>query len=245
MKNLLSQLELEHKKLSIHPLYTQLNSIDNLKTFMETHLFAVWDFMALLKSLQKEITCVDVPWTPSTYSKDVVRFINEIVLGEESDLDHEGNPCDHFTLYHDAMREIGADTSHFDDFLKSFNLVGLENYIKEFVSFNMELALGDEPHKTAAAFFYGREKLIPDMFSAILPNLENCPRLIYYIERHIELDGDEHGDLAEKCLISLCGGDDRKLKEAYDVGLKSLELRGKLWDGVLNKLKSKNIAINL
>lgn len=245
MTNYLFQLEQKHKELSNHPLYKELNSVENLKLFMETHIFAVWDFMALLKSLQREVTCIDVPWTPSKYSKDIVRFINEIVLGEESDLDLDGNPCDHFTLYHEAMKEVGADTVIFDKFLTSFNLVHLVPHIKEFVSFNMELALGDAPHKTAAAFFYGREKLIPDMFSGILKNLDNCPKLIYYIERHIELDGDEHSDLAQKCLHSLCQGSEQKLKEAYEVGLKSLELRQKLWDGVLSKIIMKKISIDL
>ena len=240
MENLQSKLTLEHKKLSNHPLYLKLNSRENLQVFMETHVFAVWDFMSLLKSLQREVTSVDVPWRPSGYSKDIVRFINEIVLGEESDIDLDGNPSDHFSLYHEAMNEVGASTKNFDQFLENINLLNLETHIKDFVSFNIELALGDAPHKTAAAFFYGREKLIPDMFSGILKNLDHCPKLIYYIERHIELDGDQHSHLAQKCLLSLCKGNDQKLQEAYEVGLKSLELRNNLWNGVLNKLLTSN-----
>jgi hypothetical protein len=245
MENLLNELEKKHAELGSHPVYSKLSSVDNLKIFMESHVFAVWDFMSLLKSLQKEITCTEVPWTPSSYSKELVRMINEIVLGEESDVDLNGNACDHFTLYLDSMEEIGANTKDVSHFLNSFNLVDLPNHIREFVTFNMELALGDEPHKTAAAFFYGREKLIPDMFSGILPSLQNCPKLIYYIERHIELDGDEHAELAHKCLLALCKGDENKLREAYEVGLKSLELRVKLWDGVLSLIQSRNSQATL
>jgi len=249
MENYKSHLEEHHCSLENHPVYSELKSIESLRTFMEYHVFAVWDFMSLLKSLQRKITCVQVPWTPSPYPKDLVRMINEIVLGEESDLNEEGDPCDHFTLYLSAMEEIGASTSHVEEFIREFNFNTLERPVRDFVSFNMDLALGDEPHKVAAAFFYGREKLIPDMFTGILAHLKNqnipCPKLIYYIERHIELDGDEHSYLAQKCMASLCRGDESKLKEAYEVGLESLKLRFKLWDGVLEKIKLRHNSIQL
>ncbi|WP_127717513.1 DUF3050 domain-containing protein [Halobacteriovorax sp. HLS] len=238
MQNLSDQLETYHSKLSNHPVYRKINTPKNLEVFMETHIFAVWDFMSLLKSLQREITCVELPWSPSKYSKSLVRMINEIVLGEESDLDLDGQACDHFTLYLDAMRELGADTTVIENFLSNLKLDTLAPHIKKFVSFNLELALGDSPHKTAAAFFYGREKLIPDMFTGIRSHLNNCPKLLYYIDRHIELDGDEHSELAQKCLIELCEGDSVKMNEALEVGLKSLQLRNELWDGVLEQIES-------
>ncbi|OUR97938.1 hypothetical protein A9Q84_07010 [Halobacteriovorax marinus] len=241
MENYKISLEREHRSLANHPLYSELRTVENLRVFMEYHVFAVWDFMSLLKSLQRKITCVQLPWTPSPYSKDLVRMINEIVLGEESDTDPEGNACDHYTLYLDAMSEVGASTDLMEEFIREFNFNTLETPIKNFVSFNMDLALGDEPHKVAAAFFFGREKLIPDMFTGVLNQLKQqntvCPKLIYYIERHIELDGDEHSDLANKCMLALCKGDETKLREAYEVGLESLRLRTKLWDGVLEKIK--------
>ncbi len=244
MKNLLKEIDSLHNSLEDHLVYKKIEDIDSLKVFMQYHVFAVWDFMSLLKSLQREITCVEVPWRPSKYSKEIVRMVNEIVLGEESDLDKEGRACDHFSLYLSAMEEVGASTLAISEFLENYEMNDLPSEVKSFVSFNLNLALGNEPHKVAAAFFFGREKLIPDMFTGLLSYIKNeelnCPTLIYYIERHIELDGDEHSILAKKCLEELCGGDEKKLAAAYEIGKQSLELRVKLWDGVLRELSSES-----
>ncbi|WP_372656010.1 DUF3050 domain-containing protein [Halobacteriovorax sp.] len=246
MKNLTQEINELHRVLEDHCVYQKLNDLNSLKIFMNYHVFAVWDFMSLLKSLQREITCVEVPWRPSKYSKEMVRMINEIVLGEESDVDLNGDACDHFSLYLSAMEEVGANTSDIQEFLVNYELEKLPQEVKAFVSFNLNLALSSEPHKTAAAFLYGREKLIPDMFTGILNYLKSenvdCPKLIYYIERHIELDGDEHSILAKKCLEELCGNDENKLREAYEVGKQSLKLRVKLWDGVYNELSKEYIS---
>lgn len=249
MESTLKEIDELHSFLENHPVYSSISSINSLKIFMQYHVFAVWDFMSLLKSLQKEVTCVTVPWTPSKYSKEIVRMVNEIVLGEESDVDPQGRACDHFSLYLDSMKEVGACTEEIQNFLVDFELEKLPMQVRKFVSFNLDLALSNDPHKVAAAFFFGREKLIPDMFTGILKHLKSknhsCPKLIYYIERHIELDGDEHSILAKKCLEELCSGDSDKLEESYEVGKRSLELRIELWDGVLNEIKREEELLTL
>uniref|UniRef100_UPI00404A26B6 DUF3050 domain-containing protein n=1 Tax=Fluviicola sp. TaxID=1917219 RepID=UPI00404A26B6 len=76
--------ELQNKIVN-HPAYKSIKTIDDVKHFMEHHIYAVWDFMSLLKSLQTSLTCTQVPWFPVGSAK--VRFlINEIVCGEESDV---------------------------------------------------------------------------------------------------------------------------------------------------------------
>lgn len=213
---------------------------------METHVFAVWDFMTLLKRLQRDITCIELPWRPSSYSKNLVRLINEIVLGEESDIDIDGNAIDHFSLYIKAMDEIKASPK------RLMNLVSDGDYKKwcypaeeNFVRFNIDLAKNGELHQVAAAFFFGREKIIPDMFASILKDLTDSfadeseitfPSLRYYLMRHIELDGSDHSYKAYECLKSICGDDSKKWEEAKEAGIKSLMLRSALWSDLEKRL---------
>lgn len=240
------ELIFHHEHLSNHSLYQKIKTVSDLQVFMETHIFAVWDFMTLLKRLQNDITCVAIPWNPSPYPKNVVRLINEIVLGEESDKDREGFACDHFTLYLRAMNDLGADSSRLINFSQDLNFDKWTTKAeRDFVSFNLDLAIKGKIHEVAAAFFFGREKLIPDMFTSILSDLSknldeaaqtNFPNLRYYLERHIEIDGGEHSHQAQDCLESLCGNDEMKWEEARLAGVQSLILRSALWDEVGNRL---------
>lgn len=235
-------LEEHHQKLVAHPIYQSLDSVQSVRLFMENHVFAVWDFMSLLKSIQNKVTCTSIPWKPSPYSADVVRMINEIVLGEESDLDPEGLPCSHFELYLRAMEEVGANTAPIKDFLGTMDTTLIPKSVRPFVEFNLDLALNGRVEEVIAAFFYGREKLLPNVFESILSVLESanihCPTLIYYFKRHIELDGDSHGPLAEKCLSEVCGNDEAKKLRAQYSGVQSLRMRESLWDNTLKELKS-------
>lgn len=227
--------------LKEHPMYPKLRDIEALKTFMQWHVFAVWDFMSLLKSLQSKITCVSVPWKPSTYSPELVRLINEIVLAEESDVDLNGNASSHFDLYLKAMEEVGADTSMIKSFIKEPDLNMLPLEMKEVISYHLELAKSDDSnvHEIASSFFFGREKLIPEMFDSIVKILKenkiNAPTLLYYFERHIELDGDEHGPKAQKCLEQLCDSP-AKQEQAHLVAISSLQMRVKLWDFIASTI---------
>ncbi|NQY05082.1 MAG: DUF3050 domain-containing protein [Flavobacteriaceae bacterium] len=231
-----------------HELYQKFRSLDDLKLFTQYHVFPVWDFMSLLKALQNELTCVSLPWIPSENPK-TRRFINEIVHGEESDLDQEGNSVSHFEMYLDAMQSIGADTTQMESFihlLKSGKTVAaalteleVDEAIKEFVNFTFEIISTRKPHIIAAVFTFGREDLIPDMFVGILRGLQQdskLDKLIYYFERHIELDGDEHGPMSIEMIKELCGEDDEKWKEVIQYSQQALQFRLHLWNTISAKI---------
>ena len=244
MKN---QIQTLQNNLSHHPVYKTFNQVENIRTFMEHHVFAVWDFMSLLKSLQRHITCVELPWRPSGYPAEMVRLINQIVVGEESDLDQFGKPCSHFDLYLKAMEEVGADTTKIKMFMETLDFDLIPNGAREFVRFNLETATSGTVLEVAASFFYGREKLIPDMFVSIVETLEKenvaAPTLVYYLKRHIEVDGGEHGPLAERCLDVLAENAEKK-EMAYNMGVKALEMRDLLWNNVLESMNAKTYSLN-
>lgn len=210
---------------------------------MGYHVFAVWDFMSLLKRLQIEITCVSLPWRPSPFPSEMVRLINQIVLGEESDLDTQGQPVSHFDLYLRGMEEVGADTRTIRSFLKTGDFSLIPEGAREFVLHNLKVAEGGHVVEVASSFFFGREKLIPDMFQEIVNTLKKenleAPTFLYYLERHIEVDAGEHGPLAFKALKILTDSDPAKEELSLKAGIEALEARRKLWDKVLETLPSK------
>lgn len=228
----------KQKELTQHPVYGTFQNLESIRHFMGYHVFAVWDFMSLLKSLQRHITCVSVPWRPSAYPAEMVRLINQIVLGEESDVDQDGKPISHFDLYLKGMEEIGADTKLIKAFIASGNLNLIPVGAREFVDHNLKVAQDGHVVEVAASFFFGREKLIPDMFQSIVDVLRkeniSAPTFLYYLERHIEVDSGEHGPLALKCFDYLAGNDPTLKARGLDAGLKALEMRQMLWDKVFN-----------
>ena len=232
----------EYKKAVVnHPLYSQLNTIEDVQKLMEIHVYAVWDFMSLLKGLQIELTCTTLPWKPIGNTK-IRRLINSIVLEEESDVDSVGNPSSHYEMYLDAMKECGANTNEIDKFVNSvsdLNLPKVNTAIDSFLATTFDILNSGEAHKIASAFTFGREDLIPDMFTAIVNDLSKEHKLdkfVYYLERHIELDGGEHGPLALELISNLCGEDKQKWKEVEETAIACLVARKELWDLVLKGL---------
>lgn len=227
-------------ELTAHPVYKTFTDVESIRHFMSYHVFAVWDFMSLLKSLQIKLTCVDLPWRPSQYPAEMVRLINQIVTGEESDLDLEGNPTSHFDLYLKSMEEVGASTAPIREFLATLDYSLIPEGAREFVEYNIDLAKNGHVVEVASCFFFGREKLIPDMFQSMVDVLKkenvNAPTFLYYLERHIEVDSGEHGPLALKALSHLTSGDLKLEQLAERSGLRALEMRMALWDKVLETL---------
>jgi hypothetical protein len=236
-----------------HKVYSAIKDIDDLKVFMQYHVYAVWDFMSLLKSLQSNLTCTTVPWFPKG-SADTRHLINEIVVGEESDVDLNGTRKSHFELYLDAMQQCGADTSKVETFIEvlkksgDFNSAFISSETpteaKDFVDYTFKIIGSNKDYLQAAIFTFGREDLIPGMFLSIVNDIhKNFPDSIsifkYYLERHIEVDGDHHSHLALKMTSNLCGTDEQFWKEAQKVTVESLQKRIDLWDGAYRQIMSR------
>jgi len=224
-----------------HKLYSKLKNKSDIKKLMESHVFAVWDFMSLLKALQINLTCFEIPWRPIGDPK-IRRLVNSIVLEEESDVDSEGNPASHFELYLEAMKECEAETSTIETFMKNLNKNSrpkINEDIDSFLNTTFSIIEGGKSHEIASAFTFGREDLIPDMFLAIVNDMnkeKSFDKFVYYLERHIELDGGDHGPLALELICNLCGDDEKKWDEVQEVAIKCLKARKLLWDKINNDI---------
>jgi hypothetical protein len=249
------QLEPLRDQLKSHPLYSTLSNMDDVAVFMEKHVFAVWDFMSLLKSLQNHLTNVNVPWTPKGQGA-TARFINEIVMAEESDVNELGVPMSHYEMYLDAMNQVNSNTSPIGLFVNAIENgdsietaakeINLETPVLEFIQFTMEVVNSNKPHCIASAFTFGREDVIPDMFLEIVSqsqtqdNDKTYGKLLYYLNRHIELDGDEHGPISLKMVAELCGEDTTKWEEVLETAKDALKFRLKLWDHITDAILKLN-----
>ena len=224
LETLRTRIEPLRLQIVQHELYTRINTIEAIRVFMQHHVVAVWDFMSLLKSLQRELTCVSNPWLP-VGSANTRYLINEIVTGEESDVDQAGNRISHFELYLKAMEQAGANKIPIQELISTLKTgkpvdqalatSSLPDAAKRFAQHTFDLIEKNQPHILAAVFTFGREDLIPDMFLSILNKIEpgsqySIDLTKYYIERHIEVDGGHHSQLALEMTQELCGNDPRK-----------------------------------
>ena len=118
-------------KLNNHPVYESIQTIEDLRCFVEHHIYSVWDFMSLVKYLQHHIAPASYPWFPNA-NGNLRRFINEIVLEEESDETLiEGQHLSHFEIYQQAMEEIGANTSTSKSFINTVKNSNLEKALEQ------------------------------------------------------------------------------------------------------------------
>jgi hypothetical protein len=243
-----------------HPVYAEVTSVEDLRRFMEDHVFAVWDFMSLLKRLQQDLTCTKVPWFPADNAR-AARLINDIVIGEETDVDPDGSYVSHLDLYLRAMADVGASTSQFDTFRSLAEVgasveaamvrTGVPPHVQAFVAHTMTLARSGSTEEVLAAFFYGREDIIPEMFSRLQKTLpggrhdgDNDPlrHFIYYIDRHIELDGDSHGPMGRELLEGLVADSPQRDERALRAACNSIKARIELWNGTLSTLRDRRAA---
>ena len=249
--NLLRRIEPLRIELASHEMYDRLASVADVRLFMEHHIFAVWDFMGLLKALQRHLTCTESMWRP-TASARARRLINQMVLEEESD-EIDGVATSHLEVYRSAMVQAGADVTRLDDL---FELIGegtdLETALRDcgapasaqaFVRVTFQAIASNKPHVIAAAFTFGREEAIPNMFRPIIdaiPDRGDALQLFeMYLDRHIHLDEGEHAPMAVRMLADLCGDDPVKWAEAAESAAAALAARIEFWTAI-----SKAVALS-
>jgi len=237
--------------LVTHPVYGLIGDLPALRVFMASHVFAVWDFMSLLKTLQRRLTCVDVPWIPPA-DPLAARLINEIVLGEESDEVAPQRYTSHFDLYLTAMEEVDADARPIRRFLTELR----EGLAPEGVLASLPIpkttsrfvidtlcTCETSTLEVASAFLLGREDLVPAMFRSLIAEIERsgtrCASFRLYLDRHVHLDEETHGPLAKMLFVSLCGDDPANWARAKAMAATALASRRALWDGVVDALKGE------
>ena len=229
-------------RLETHPVYRSVRDLHSLRTFLEHHVVCVLDFMSLVKRLQAELTCVQVPWVPPAHP-EAAHLINSIVLDEETDEAFGDTPLSHYAWYLKAMDEVGADTQPIRELesrlragiepTRALEGCGLPPAAEAFARTTFELA-ASSVHEVAAAFLYGRENVIPTMFIQLVRELRSagveCELLVRYLERHIEVDSEDHGPAARRLLDTLLEDDATRRREAHAAASRALEARELLWD---------------
>jgi len=199
-----------------------------------------------------------MPWFPADNAR-AARLINDIVIGEETDVDPDGSYVSHLDLYLRAMVDVGANTRQFDTFRSMARVgisvetamvrTGVPPHVQAFVAHTMTLAQSGSTEEVLAAFFYGREDIIPEMFSRLQKTLPGARHdkdplrhFIYYIERHIELDGDSHGPMGRELLDNLVADSPQRNERALRAACNSIQARIELWNGTLSTLRAMRAA---
>ena len=232
------------KRLVDHPLYDAVDSLSRLRQFMGTHVFPVWDFMCLAKRLQRDLTSLDTLWRPPQHP-DLSRFINKVIVAEESDAGPDGEAISHCELYIQAMEDVGASTKSICQFIDAIeNRIDIEVALSHadvpraasvFVRHTLDTVMSGSTVEVLSSFVFGREDLIPEMFQRLLPrwgSSRTASRFAYYVRRHIELDGDDHGPASRRALITLAGNDPVAWKSARRSAERAIAARMALWDHV-------------
>ncbi len=242
-------LENTRAEIMNHRLYETISNEKQICTFMEYHIFSVWDFQSLIKSLQKQLTCVSTPWLP-TKDTEARRLMNEIILDEESGPHPDGGFASHFELYLDAMHSAGADTSKIHALLIALeegktlqeSLDPLPDVVSDYLKQTFRTIQEGDLTELMASFCYGREDIIPDMFRRLITNLsEKNPtrweKLGFYFTEHIDCDETSHGPMARAMLERHCSNDLGLWGKAEKSAKKALIQRKKIWDGILVNIK--------
>ena len=127
---------------------------------------------------------------------------------------------------------VGADIEEISAFVEHYGVFSEAPPFTQVTMRHIEQGV----HCAAASFTFGRETVIPAMFKRILRQLNindyDAPKFHYYLERHIEVDGDEHGPLAEKMVNYFCEDNPRLIHEAEVAAIEAIKARIELFDTI-------------
>jgi len=244
-ENLLQELNPLIANINNHSLYQNIRDLADLRIFMQHHVFAVWDFMCLLKTLHGKVVCTQAPWFPPIDAESA-HLISRILVEEEGDILPDGqNYKSHFEIYLASMNDVGADPKVILQLLQNLsnrpntglqdalNEINVSDSIKQFVQTTFSF-FDLTVHEVAAAFVFGREAITQIMFQPMLVQLQDelppsdqtkMQLLQYYLNRHIALDSEEHFPKALQMLTRLCGNDELKWEQAKNAAEKALRAR--------------------
>ena len=126
----------------------------------------------------------------------------------------------------------------------AMRIAPMSQHVKDFVETTFDIIDTDDVCRIASAFTFGREDLLPQVFAQIVRRLNaessgSLDSFEYYLQRHIELDGDEHGAMAQRLVEELCGDDEVRWQTAEDAAVRSLLARRRLWDGIADEIETK------
>lgn len=249
------ELEPFFAKIGRHALFENIRSANELRIFTEHHVFAVWDFMCLLKSLQGKITTVTVPWFPPLDALGG-HLINEILVEEEGDITLDGRYLSHFEIYLEAMEQLKADITGIRQFIwelrngipvaQALDADYIPEPARRFVRTTFDI-LEKKLHQVTAAFVFGRENITYKMFQPIVDNLaekesNNTRMFKFYLQRHIVLDQTSHVNKGFRLLENLCGDDPNKWKEAEETAIYALQARNDLLNGIYQEILARQPA---
>lgn len=234
----------ERAALAPHPLFSELRTLDHLRAYMRYHVWCVWDFMALLKSVQIGLGSFSTAWLPAR-DAELLNLVNSIVSEEELDTGPDGRRLSHFEAYVEAMRELDVSTAEIESFVQQLRRgVGVTDAMYaagapaasiEFVTSTIGFC-ALPLHQRVAAFTLGREELVPHLLQQIRQHAwfesQRGGYFTWYVDRHIELDLAEHGPKSVALASGVIGDDPTRRHEALTTGLDALIARRRYLDAI-------------
>jgi hypothetical protein len=110
--------------------------------------------------------------------------------------------------------------------------------VAKFVEYNIKTAITKPITDVVAIFYFGRENLIPQMFERFInqSSIKSTQYLKYYLQRHIEIDSEDHGPKMLKLLNFVTNNNTQNIKNCINIGIDSIIKRTELWDNILIRL---------